>query len=73
MAHLKDIFSINRRSAQMFNFLNDGTSPFSFSFIFIFSSKLYKIFLQQKYVENVRPVYCAGIQTHDLLNMSLLQ
>ena len=30
-------------------------------------------FLQQINVKNVHPVYGAGIRTHDLRNMSLLQ
>ena len=29
-------------------------------------------FLQQMYVKNVHPVYCAGIQTNNLRNVSLL-
>ena len=31
------------------------------------------IFITNRYAKNVHPVYGAGIQTHDLLYMSLLQ
>ena len=30
------------------------------------------VFLQQINVKNVNPLYCAGIRTHNLQNMSLL-
>ena len=33
----------------------------------------FKQSLQQIYVKNVHPVYGAGIQTHDLQDMSLIQ
>ena len=42
-----------------------------FCLFLVFSNKYYK-FVQQIYVKNVHPVYCAGIRTHDLRNMSLL-
>ena len=42
-----------------------------FRLFLVFSNKHYK-FLQQIYVKNVHPVYGAGIQTHNLRNMSLL-
>ena len=38
----------------------------------LFSSFQTLQFLQQINVKNVHPVYGAGIQTHDLWNMSLL-
>ena len=42
-----------------------------FSFIFVFSNKHYNFY--SKYMwNNVHPVYSAGIQTHDLQEMSFL-
>ena len=47
-------------------------TPASFSFIFdLFQTNINTI-LQQINVKNVPPVYCAGIHTHDIYNMSLL-
>ena len=42
------------------------------TFFRLFSSFQSLQFLQQIYVNNVHPVYSAGIQTHDLQNVSLL-
>ena len=53
-------------------FLKNGPSPDSFSFIFgLFQTNINKI-LQQINVKNGLPVYGAGIQNHDLQNVSLL-
>ena len=44
--------------------------PASFSFIFVFSNIYYNFY--NKYMwNNVHPEYGAGIQTHDLQDMSL--
>ena len=53
-------------------FLKNGPSSASFSFIFVIKQILQ--FLQQNICEFFydHPVYSAGIQTHDLRNMSLL-
>ena len=42
-----------------------------FLFIFVFSNETSLQFLQEICVKNVHPVYGAGIQTHNLQNMSL--
>ena len=54
----------------MFILLFGAIPSLFFVFIFVFSNKPYK-FLQQIYVKNVHPVYAAGIQTHDLQDLSL--
>ena len=48
------------------------TSSASFSFIFYLFQTRISILIQIN-VKNVHPVYVAGIRTHDLQNMSLLQ
>ena len=53
-------------------FYKNGPSPACFSFIFgLFQTHIDTI-LQQINVKNVHSVYGAGIQTHDLWNVSLL-
>ena len=42
-----------------------------FHLILVFFKQTSLQFLQQIYVKNVHPVYGAGIQTHDLQNVSL--
>ena len=51
-------------------FLKNGPTSASFLFIFVLFKQTLQ-FLQQIYVKNVHPVYGAGIQTHDLRNVSL--
>ena len=41
-------------------------------FVYFHLFKLTLQFLQKMYVKNVHPVYSAGIQTHNLQNMSFL-
>ena len=49
--------------------IKNGPTPASFSYIFsVFKQTLQ--FLQQINVKNVHPLYSAGIQTHNLSNMS---
>ena len=51
-------------------FFKKWPTPASFSFIFgLFKQTIQ--FLPQMYVKNVHPVYSAGIQTHDLQNITL--
>ena len=50
----------------------NGPSPVSFTFIFGLFQTNFNTILQPINVKNVHPVYGAGIQTHDLQNMSLL-
>ena len=59
-------FNHSFSSAQFFNV----QSPASFLFIFGLFKETIAIFTIN--VKNVQPVYSGGIQTHDLLNPSLL-
>ena len=57
----------------LYVFLKNGPTPASFIIYFFGLFKQTSLqFLQQINVKNVHPVYGAGIQTHDLWNMSLL-
>ena len=51
-------------------YLINWSSQASFSFIFVFLHKLH--FYIKNMRKNVHPVYGAGIQTHNLQDMSLL-
>ena len=50
-------------------FFREGLSSASFSFIFVLSNTYYSFY--HKYLKNVYLIYSAGIQTHDLEDMSL--
>ena len=52
-------------------FLKDVPSKASLSFIFVFSDKHYNFYIKYMW-ENIHPAYSAGIQTHDLQDISLL-
>ena len=53
-------------------FFKNGPSLASFLIYFCLFKQTFNNFLQQIYVKNVHPVSDAGIQTHNLWNMSLL-
>ena len=63
MAHIKTI----SKEQKKFTFLKKWATPASCVYFRLFKQTLQ--FLQK----NVYPVYGAGIQTHDLHNMTLLQ
>ena len=52
-------------------FLKIGQPRLLFNLVLSFQTHITN-FTTNRYVKNVYPVYGAGIQTHDLLNMSLL-
>ena len=64
-------YKIRQLQSVVNKMLKNGPSPASLSFIFVISNKQYNFF-QQINVENVHPIYGAGIRTHNLWNMNLL-
>ena len=55
----------------LFNYIKNGPSTASFSFIFCLFKQTSLQCLHQIYVKNVHPAYCTGIRTHNLWNVSL--
>ena len=53
------------------NFFLNGPTPAFFSFIFGFFKQTLQFLQQIGMWKNVHPVYGAGIQTHDLWDVSL--
>ena len=51
---------------------SNGPTPASFCLSFVFSNKQYNSYNKSKW-KNVHPVYGAGIQTHNISNMSCHQ
>ena len=68
---LFDWFGFSQTSKSGAKYKN-GPSPASFSDLFSSIFKQTLQFLQQIKCENVHPVFCSGIGTHNHWNMSLL-
>ena len=62
---------LNLLCPRSLHFLKNGPTLASFLFILSFQTPI-TIFTTNKCEKHVHPVYGAGIQTHDLWNMSLL-